>query len=416
MNIKTIKPLYILLTLAFLINLVPIFHNVACQARKRIYVDPAENEFFTDTTSVGATFTVSIKAADWADPGVFSYQLTFQFDPTLLEATAAEIPDGHWLTPTIKPANLFVVDSGTFDNTLGTVSFSATLLSPELGKTGGGTIATITLKIIDAPAAGQSFTSSLGFKEFIMVNPDAAEIVPKPPDPNAVYDVVPGTFLYSTPPPPWYVKVEPHNKTASVIGDTVTIDVKLYEAAVDGKITGVQFRLLYPDILTTTEDKVSEGPFIKSFGETFFIAFVEPDAQGNPSVIAVVLLLPDETGQHQHFVEGSGVLTTITFELVEVPEQPTKFPLTLTDVIIVDSESNPVPYRRLEDAEIMAPRKLEDLNEDWKVDILDMATFAVAFGSNPASPRWNPKVDITDDGKVNILDGVLIAKSFGFTA
>jgi hypothetical protein len=64
----------------------------------------------------------------------------------------------------------------------------------------------------------------------------------------------------------------------------------------------------------------------------------------------------------------------------------------------------------------MAPAKVEDLNSDGKVDILDMAVFAVAFGSNPTSPRWNPKADITKDGKVNILDGVMIAKSFGFKA
>jgi hypothetical protein len=410
MNFKTKKPLYILLTLAFLVSLAPIFGNVAGQVRQKIYVDPAANEFFTDTTSVGATFTVAVKAADWVDPGVFSYQFTFQYDPTMLEATFAEIPTGHWLTPTIKPANLFVVDSGTIDTALGTVSFSATLLSPELGKTGAGTIATITLKIIAAPAAGQTLTCSLGFKELIMVNPDAAEI------PKTDYDVVPGTFLYSTPPPPWYLKVEPALATASVVGDTVNIDVSLNGASVDGKITGVQFRLLYPDVLMTAEDMISEGPFIKSFGETFFIAFVEPDAQGNPSVIAVVMLLPGETGQYTSFVEGSGVLATITFELIEVPAQLTTFPLTLTDVIIVDSDSNPVPYRRLENGAIMAPAKLEDLNGDGKVDILDMAIFAVAFGSNPESPRWNPKADLNHDGKVNILDGVMIAKSFGFTA
>jgi hypothetical protein len=101
---------------------------------------------------------------------------------------------------------------------------------------------------------------------------------------------------------------------------------------------------------------------------------------------------------------------------MEVPAQLTTFPLTLTDVIIVDSDSNPVPYRRLENGAIMAPAKLEDLNGDGKVDILDMAIFAVAFGSNPESPRWNPKADLNHDGKVNILDGVMIAKSFGFTA
>ena len=410
MNLKAIKPLYILLTLTLLVSLVPIFRNVAGQARQKILVDPAENIFYTDTTSVGTSFTVGIKAADWVEPGVFAWQFIFQYDPTMLEAVAAEVPDGHWLTPTIKPSNVFIVDSGTIDVEKGTVSFSVALLAPELGKTGGGTLATVTLKITAAPQAGKSLTCSLGLKDIIMVNPEAVEIPP------ADYDVVPAAFQYSTPPPPWYVSVQPELVAASVIGDEVTIDVKLHEAKAEGKITGVQFRILYPEILMTKEDMISEGAFFKSFGDTFFLAIVEPDAEGHPSVIAVVLLLPNETGQYEHFAEGNGTLATITFKLIVIPTKVTTFPLTLTDVIIVDSESNPLPYRRLENGAIIAPAKPEDLNGDGKVNIQDIAIFAVAFGSNPASPRWNPKADINHDGKVNILDGVMVAKSFGFTA
>ncbi len=102
--------------------------------------------------------------------------------------------------------------------------------------------------------------------------------------------------------------------------------------------------------------------------------------------------------------------------MVSLPETLTTYPLTLTEVIIVDSQSNTLPYRRLESGAIMAPAKPEDLNVDGKVDIQDMAIFAIAFGSNPLHERWNSKADINHDGKVNILDGVWIAKSFGFKA
>jgi hypothetical protein len=64
----------------------------------------------------------------------------------------------------------------------------------------------------------------------------------------------------------------------------------------------------------------------------------------------------------------------------------------------------------------MAPLKPEDLTADGKVDIQDMVTWALAFGSTPTSPNWNSKADINHDGKVNILDGVMIAKMFGFKA
>jgi len=57
------------------------------------------------------------------------------------------------------------------------------------------------------------------------------------------------------------------------------------------------------------------------------------------------------------------------------------------------------------------PRR-EDLNEDGKVDILDLAVVCKAYGSYPGHPRWNPKADIILDLIINILDVVKIAKVF----
>jgi PKD repeat protein len=55
---------------------------------------------------------------------------------------------------------------------------------------------------------------------------------------------------------------------------------------------------------------------------------------------------------------------------------------------------------------------IADLNEDGKVDILDLAIFARAYGSVPGSERWNPRADIDGNGVVNILDGVVVARSY----
>ena len=54
----------------------------------------------------------------------------------------------------------------------------------------------------------------------------------------------------------------------------------------------------------------------------------------------------------------------------------------------------------------------EDLNEDGKVDILDLAMLCKAYGSYPGHPRWNPKADIIPDGMINVLDVVKIARTF----
>ncbi len=60
-----------------------------------------------------------------------------------------------------------------------------------------------------------------------------------------------------------------------------------------------------------------------------------------------------------------------------------------------------------------------DINHDLKVDIRDIATAALAYGSRHDDSNWNPHADIAGpiplkpDGQVDIRDLALIAKHFG---
>lgn len=56
-----------------------------------------------------------------------------------------------------------------------------------------------------------------------------------------------------------------------------------------------------------------------------------------------------------------------------------------------------------------------DLNFDGIVDIKDMVLAAMAFGSYPGHPAWNPIADVNSDGTVDIKDLVAIALHFGET-
>jgi len=56
---------------------------------------------------------------------------------------------------------------------------------------------------------------------------------------------------------------------------------------------------------------------------------------------------------------------------------------------------------------------LGDVNVDGKVDIQDISIAALAFGSCPDHPRWNPLADINKDNMVDISDLALIARNFG---
>jgi len=54
-----------------------------------------------------------------------------------------------------------------------------------------------------------------------------------------------------------------------------------------------------------------------------------------------------------------------------------------------------------------------DVNGDGVVDICDIVIVAIAFGSKPGSPKWNPDADLNDDETVDIEDIVLAAINFG---
>ena len=58
---------------------------------------------------------------------------------------------------------------------------------------------------------------------------------------------------------------------------------------------------------------------------------------------------------------------------------------------------------------------LGDLNGDNKVEMWDIGIAALAFGSDPDHPRWNPLADINKDGRVNIMDIALVAQNLGKT-
>ncbi len=56
---------------------------------------------------------------------------------------------------------------------------------------------------------------------------------------------------------------------------------------------------------------------------------------------------------------------------------------------------------------------LGDINEDGKVDVVDVSTVALAYGSYPGHPRWNADADINLDGLIDIIDVALTAGNFG---
>lgn len=129
----------------------------------------------TDQIAIDEEVIVNVTVAGVTTPGIYSFELKLYYNNTLLNATHAEMPTGHFLTPSLSPGNIFPVDPGTIVADEGYVSFAATLLGTEPGKTGSGTLVTVTFKGL---AMGDS-SLWLPDADLILVDPDAVPIDPE---------------------------------------------------------------------------------------------------------------------------------------------------------------------------------------------------------------------------------------------
>jgi len=56
-----------------------------------------------------------------------------------------------------------------------------------------------------------------------------------------------------------------------------------------------------------------------------------------------------------------------------------------------------------------------DIDGDHKIDIVDVAVVALAYGTSPGDENWNPEADIITDQTINIQDVAYVAARFGST-
>jgi hypothetical protein len=202
---------------------------------------------------------------------------------------------------------------------------------------------------------------------------------------------------------PW-LKVEPDIVIAANLGDEVTVNVTIKEILDALRIVSVEFKLRYNTTLLKVIN-VTEGDLLKKFGSTNFTTAVNDYVSVN---LTLMITSPP-------FPSGSGTLATIKFNATYIPEAITTSSLELYGVKLSDVDGNSVEYDHLESGTYQVPIlfKLEDLNQDGKVDVGDIAVWGKAFGSHPGHPRWNPRADLDHDGEITIIDAIKICKKFG---
>jgi parallel beta-helix repeat protein len=74
-----------------------------------------------------------------------------------------------------------------------------------------------------------------------------------------------------------------------------------------------------------------------------------------------------------------------------------------------------LPWEGADNYPLMSPYwNPADIDHDLKVNIFDIVKCAVAYGSTPSDPNWNPHGDIAEPyGVIDIFDIVMIASSYG---
>lgn len=417
MKVKVFLPMILIV---FMTITIPI--SLAQTAKARLYVDPQNNIFSTTTTPVGSNFTVSIKVADVPSPGVFSYQVELDYNSSVLQAVAAQIPADQWLKPS-APSGIFIVDPGTINQTRGSVTFAATLLGTESPKNGSGTISTITFTITQAPTTG-NITSTLLLPPdgTILVDPDSNPI------PQTQYDIVNGNYVYMGAPPPPKPKpqiyVDPQNNVFLPSNGTVGTNFSISLKALNWTAPGVfsyKFKLFYNNtLLQATNALIPTGHWLTPVNPNN-VSIIDPGTinQTEGSVSFAVTLNGSESGK-----TGSGTISTITFNITQAPPTGGNVSCTLEirNITLTDPSNatiSPDTYQIINGNYLFSagapPSKKGDLNGDGKINIQDVTIWGLAFGSVPGHSRWNPNADIDGNGKVDIVDGILICKTFTST-
>lgn len=104
-----------------------------------VYVRPEHN-----VVTINSVFTVNVNIADVPFDGLWSYQFQLFYNNTVLEGMNVTLPEGHFLEPE-QPDFIFVVQCHV-NQTGGKVYLAVTLLAPELGKVGNGTLVSAIFK------------------------------------------------------------------------------------------------------------------------------------------------------------------------------------------------------------------------------------------------------------------------------
>ena len=388
----------ILLLLSLLIaTLTPtaVFLKTFAQLETKLKVKPAENIFYTNTTTVGKTFTISIIAEDIIDQegGMYGWEFWLTWTPGIINCTKEEINYGIWSYfsgPWI---------SNPIDNDAGTYHQSLTARAPSQPVTGTYWLANLTFQIVKAPPTGGTLQTELKLEPpagmtYCLVDKFAGEIP---------HEYVNGIYKFISPRqpiPPIIMKIDPPAifDPTKVPSEKFNISVTIINAAYTH---GFKIKISYNSTLIECQE-IFEGNFLKNFGATTMLYQIN-----NPEGYTQISVnLTDPTAM----AEGNGILSILTFQVLEFGGCT----LHLYETNLYDAENTPLTHTTVEGyfSNILMPKLFVDPKEIVDPSMKPGSRFEVNIMVANVSNLYDFEFTLTYD--TSILNGLgIIVHPFG---
>jgi hypothetical protein len=342
------KKAFYSLLLVFLIIAFPVMISKTNAQTTAVFVDPASIQ--NQALTVGKTFIVNVKVADVTN--LFTWQILVKFNSTLLSCENATYPSAGYIFVGLNQIPV----SPVIDNTAGTVTFGATLLTQVASGSGG--LCVIAFKVLAVGHSALAFSTPYGGDTFLL--DDVLNVIPA--------TVTNGFFSNEAAPP-----AERH----------------------DVAVTGISLSpnpVFQGNETTITVHVLNNGTFVETF-----------DVQvSNDSTIIETQTVASL---------GTGLDKTLTFIWNTSEASVGKHTITAKVLLTTDEDStNNAKSATITVMSATGPNT--DVNGDGHVDMKDVGIVAAAFGTYPGHPRWNPVADLNNDGFVNLFDIAAVVRDF----
>ncbi|MGD8544555.1 MAG: hypothetical protein PVH12_00115 [Candidatus Bathyarchaeota archaeon] len=219
--------------------------------------------------------------------------------------------------------------------------------------------------------------------------------------------------------------VYPSLSQFQTINKTFSVNVTINGLSEASKAVGFGFKLTFDGTMLEVVS-VELGPYMEdpawNLEGVFWIYFIEDEISDplyGPCVSFGTMLIPNATGHYGAYLSGSGVIATVTFNIINwergLERPPLSCGLNLEVTQVIDEDTALIPHTVLNGLFENYPTNIGDINFDGVVDMRDVGIAALAFGSHPGHPRWNPEVDTNGDEQIDMRDIALVARNFGWT-